>query len=302
MKLSLAFFAIAVMTCISQAGVFFTNSISADSFVRSNSPTLNYGAAGALSVSGSTATNTSMVAMGIADTFMRFNTAATVANFNSVFGANNWVINGATLVVVEVGVPNNAIFDRGKGAFQIDWISNDSWTEGTGMPMTPTMDGIVYTNETTLLTNPASLGVFTNTAVNNTNAYSLALAPDFVADMSAGGDVSLYFTALEPQTGFTFNSHNFPMASQRPIIAISATAPPGNVGMDLSGTEVVISGTNGFNGGTYVVQSSTNILLPLNQWTPVATNVLTGSGAFSITATNAAANGASQQFFILQTQ
>ena len=71
--------------------------------------------------------------------------------------------------VVEVGSPANTIFTRGKGGFEIFWISNDSWTEGTGMPMGPTMDGIVYTNEPMLLTNTVSLGVFTNAAVNSTN-------------------------------------------------------------------------------------------------------------------------------------
>ena len=39
------------------------------------------------------------------------------------------------------------------------------------MPMGPTMDGIVYTNEPALLTNTVSLGTFTNTGINNTNSF-----------------------------------------------------------------------------------------------------------------------------------
>jgi hypothetical protein len=286
---------------ISRAALF-TNSFSADSFVRSNAPTSNYGGAGALSVSGATATNTSGVAMGIADTFIKFNTTAMVTNFNSLFGTSNWVINGATLVVTEVGIPNNPVFDLGKGVFEIDWISNDNWTEGTGTPAAPTSTNIVYTNELTLLTNVASLGIFTNTAANSTNTYSLPLAAPFVANLSAGGDVSLYLIAIDPTTGFTFDSRSFTTASERPFVVISAVPLPAISGITVSGLDVMISGTHGVAGSTYILSSGTNVASPLNQWNPIATNVLTSSGDFTITATNAAAINSSQQFFILQTQ
>ena len=280
----------------------FTNSFSADSFVRSNAPTSNYGGAGALSVSGATATNGSGVAMGIADTFIRFNTAAMVTNFDSLFGTNNWVINGATLVVTEVAAPMNNLFDRGKGAFQISWISNDDWIEGTGTPATPTTDGIVYANEPTLLTNVVNLGTFTNAAANSTTPYPLSLPAAFVADMNAGGDVSLYLNAADSRTGFTFDSRSFTTTNQQPFILISAVPQPGVANLSLSGTDVVISATNGVAGDTYIVWASTNLALPLSQWTPVATNQLAVGGNFTIIATNAAALDAAQQFFILQTQ
>ena len=102
MKSILTFLTLVALADFSRAALF-TNSVSADAFVRSNAPTLNYGAAGSLTVSGSTATNASGVVNGIADTFIRFNTTAMVANFNALFGVNNWVINRATLRVTEVG-------------------------------------------------------------------------------------------------------------------------------------------------------------------------------------------------------
>jgi hypothetical protein len=71
---------------------------------------------------------------------------------------------------------------------------------------------------------------------------------------------------------------------------------------NLAGTNLVINAANGVAGGTYTVLMSTNVALPLSQWTPVATNVLTGSGNFTITVTNAISPGASQQFYILQAQ
>ncbi len=88
----------------------------------SNAPAANYGSAGALSVSGLFATNSfSGITNGIADTFIRFNTAGIVTNFNALFGTNNWAITGAKLQVTEVGSPNNNIFDQGVGAFQVYW-------------------------------------------------------------------------------------------------------------------------------------------------------------------------------------
>jgi NHL repeat-containing protein len=70
----------------------------------------------------------------------------------------------------------------------------------------------------------------------------------------------------------------------------------------LSGKNLTFSGINGPAGGTYVVLASTNAALPLNQWTPVATNILTATGNFSFTATNAVNPNASQQFYTLQLQ
>src|SRR6185437_14135880 len=106
----------------------------------------------------------------------------------STFGPNNWIINGVILRVVEMGAPNNNIFTRGKGIFEIRWTSNDSWTEGTGMPMTPTTDGIAYNDEPPLLTNTVSLGIFTNAAANISDLFSLALPAALTSDISAGTD------------------------------------------------------------------------------------------------------------------
>lgn len=301
MKFHAAFLILLGVAGISRAA-FFTNTFSADAFVRSNAPTSNYGGAGALSVSGATATNTSGVAMGIADSFIRFNTGAMVTNFNSLFGTNNWGVNGATLVVTEVGIPNNPVIDIGKGAFEIEWISNDDWTEGTGTPAAPTSNGIVYTNEPTLLTNVTTLGIFTNTAANSTNSYPLSLSAPFVTSLSRGGDVNLYLTAIDPTTGFTFDSRSFTTASERPFVVISAVPQPAIVGISLTGSDVIVSGTNGVTNSTYILSSSANLALPLNQWIPIATNVLTSNGDFTITATNATAISSLQQFFILQTQ
>jgi hypothetical protein len=84
--------------------------------------------------------------------------------------------------------------------------------------------------------------------------------------------------------------------------ALPPAALPGIAGISLSGTNLVINGCNGFPGMTCYVLMSTNLALPLNQWTPVATNALNASGNFSITATNAVNLNLPQCFYILQMQ
>ena len=59
-----------------------------------------------------------------------------------------------------------------------------------------------------------------------------------------------------------------------------------------------MSGTGGTTNGTYYVLVSTNVALPLNQWTPVATNLFDGSGHFIFT--NAVNPNSPQAFYRLQ--
>jgi autotransporter-associated beta strand protein len=69
--------------------------------------------------------------------------------------------------------------------------------------------------------------------------------------------------------------------------------------VSLAGSNIIISGTNGAAGSPCYLLSSTNLALPLAQWTPVSTNAFDGSGNFSIT--NAIAPGSPQQFYIVNT-
>jgi parallel beta-helix repeat protein len=65
----------------------------------------------------------------------------------------------------------------------------------------------------------------------------------------------------------------------------------GSISAGASG--VVISGTSGIFGGAYYVLSSTNLMLPLNQWQRVQTNAFAGNGSFVFTNAIDASAGAS---------
>ena len=201
---------------------------SADAFVRSLAPTNNYGAAGSLSVSGASAVNGSGQQNGLFDSLMRFPMSSVMTAFDGSFGSNGWVMTGATLTVTEVGAPNNAIFNRGIGAFEVRLIGCDTWVEGSGTPNVPTMDGVAYEDLGSVL-NPAvnvSMGQFTNSGVNGAESFPLALAGTVVSNIAAGGDLNLYLTAASASVGFTFNSRNFGTSSAWPSLQVTAVARP----------------------------------------------------------------------------
>jgi hypothetical protein len=211
------------------AQIMATNAPTQDAFVRSLQPTQNYGAAGALSVSGSIATNTSGAQEGLLDSFLQFNVSGVVASFNNAFGAGQWAISSVTLGVTAQSA-NNADFNFGSGQFSVDWMGNNSWLEGTGTPASPTTTGITYAQEPSLLNSNVdeSLGTFTyGGATSGRMNLSLGLTPGFISEISTGSLVSVYMTATPNSTiGFTFNSENFGTASARPSIIITAVAVP----------------------------------------------------------------------------
>ena len=63
-----------------------------------------------------------------------------------------------------------------------------------------------------------------------------------------------------------------------------------------TGGKLVFGGTNGPDGGTYFVLTSTNLALPLPEWTSLTTNTFSPSGTFSVTNTV----GASPSFFVIE--
>jgi len=72
--------------------------------------------------------------------------------------------------------------------------------------------------------------------------------------------------------------------------------------ISLSGTNLVINGSNGLSNRTYQVLASTNVALQVSQWLPVATNILNANGNFTITVTNVVNPSFPQRFFILRLQ
>jgi hypothetical protein len=231
-------FAIALVCfgSLAKGQVTYSSTTSADAFLAtgsSNNPAgsdltgLNFGAAGTLVVAPAASVK------GEFQSVLRFSLSRAVTMFNTNFGAGNWTITNISLTLTSNygsnGVqPNNAIFPVISGGnFVIEWLSDNTWAEGTGTPNLPTTDGVTYDSLTlTDLLSGAHAILCTNTYTppgdNVPVTYTLPLNADFLADVSGGGDVSLLFYAADNQIGYLFNSHEYGRGNQ-PQINVTAT-------------------------------------------------------------------------------
>jgi uncharacterized repeat protein (TIGR03803 family) len=85
------------------------------------------------------------------------------------------------------------------------------------------------------------------------------------------------------------------------VFSLTFVPAPDILGVTLSGTNLVVNGTNALPGETSVTLMSSNLTQSLTNWSPVATNVLNVTGSFTFTATNAVDPRALKRFYILQT-
>jgi autotransporter-associated beta strand protein len=111
------------------------------------------------------------------------------------------------------------------------------------------------------------------------------------------------FALLPPPAGYSFSIVDpltTPGAIKLSVDIVPPKPQPGITNFSLLGTNLVVQGTNAIFGGTYYVLTSTNIALPLSNWTAKSSNLWNGSNSFTFNATNAVTPGAPQQFYILQ--
>jgi PKD repeat protein len=94
------------------------------------------------------------------------------------------------------------------------------------------------------------------------------------------------------------NSLGLTLAASGPSITVPP--PPAITSISLSGTNLLLNGANAVSGLTFYVLASTNLALPLSQWTPVSTNLWSANGRFNLTVTNAVNPRVPQLFYLLQ--
>jgi hypothetical protein len=216
------------------AGAATSNAINptTDAFVDSaTTPTdrtnQNFGAAGALGVAGSSASNGQFTSV------MRFDLTSTKTLFDSTYGAGNWSITGATLQLT-AAPPNNPIFNSPATAGQVAalWQVDDSWIEGGGSPAVPGgPPGITWNLLPTYVGGgDQSIGTFAfSNATSGATTYPLTLAGGFVSDLAAGGIVSIRMQAADPTVAVLFNATNNPTVNFRPLLTVTAVPEPGMI-------------------------------------------------------------------------
>ncbi|HTR42298.1 MAG TPA: autotransporter-associated beta strand repeat-containing protein [Pseudomonadales bacterium] len=82
------------------------------------------------------------------------------------------------------------------------------------------------------------------------------------------------------------------------LIVGSPASPAKFTGLTVDGATLTLSAINGAPNGTYRLLQSTNVLLPISQWTPVLTNSFDGSGNLNLT-TNIVNPAVPQTFYLL---
>jgi hypothetical protein len=225
---------------VTAQNTYTINNSTADAFLNAVNPTLNYGAAGTLAIAPSSS------AKGEFDSVLLFNTAGAVSQFNSTYGNGDWTITGLMLSLssnygIQGEQPGNALFNTiNAGSFGIDWLADNTWTEGTGSgtgtPGYPGNSMVTFDSIPTLLSGTVdSLGDFTYTPPGNNNNgylnYSLPLDPSLDLSAAAGGNVSLYFLAADNQVSYLFNSRSYSTGHPELTLTVEPTPEPAATGL-----------------------------------------------------------------------
>lgn len=177
-----------------------------------------------------------------------------------------------------------------------------------------TVTGNAYLNGTTAM--KLDKGNLTNDVltVNGSLTYAGTLSLTNLSGTLANGDSFKLFNAgtyngnfasivpAHPNNDSTLNWNTSSLNVNGTLKVASAVTPvPHITGISLNGATLTITATNGSNGGQFILLQSTNIALPIAQWTPVLTNNFDGSGNLNLS-TNVVNAAKPQTFYILQTQ
>ena len=111
------------------------------------------------------------------------------------------------------------------------------------------------------------------------------------------------FVVLPSLPGYSFSlvdPATTPGSINLSIDVVPPKPQPAITNFSLSGTNLVLMGTNAVAGGTYYVLMSTNVAQPLSSWTVMSSNLWGGGASFMFTATNAVSPAVPQRFYILQ--
>ena len=203
----------------------------ADAFVSANNPTLNYGAAGALEVSGSASST------GAFESVLKFATSTAKSFFDTQFGAGNWSVTGISLELTS-GTPNNALFNaQSSGTLAAVWMQNNTWPEGTGTPAGSSTSGITFANLPSFLgVNDQSLGAFFfNSSLSGGNGvsatYALTPSSGILTDIAAGNVTSMELAPADANVSYLFNSLWFGTTCARPVLIITAVPEPATLSL-----------------------------------------------------------------------
>jgi autotransporter-associated beta strand protein len=245
-------------------------------------------------------------------------TAGMLALTNSASIANSTNLNLSNGGIFDVsGTTGHAMTLSGGKQISGDGQVNGSFTLASGATLVPgnsDLGSLTFNNSLTL--NAGSKTVMhishdlqTNSVVFvvGTFTWDGALVVSNVDDSLQAGDAFQLFSGQ----GFTGNFSSLALPALTPglywgtntfktdaTIRVLAETPPVIGSLGLVNGKLVISGNGGVTNGTYYVLTTTNLALPVTNWTRLLTNQFDGNSNFTFT--NAINFNSSQSFYLLQ--
>jgi hypothetical protein len=146
----------------------------------------------------------------------------------------------------------------------------------------------------TAISGAVSYDVYRGTSSGGETLLASGVTSASYVDSAVTSGVTYYYEVTAVNAGST-QTGDSPEVSA----TIISSSPPHITGLKLSGISLSITVTNGTAGGTWTLLQSTNLTLPISQWTPVLTNTFDGSGNLNLT-TNIVNPANAQDFYILE--
>jgi len=241
-----------------------------------------------------------------------------LTNNGSISGSANIIVNsGATLDASQRG--DTMLTLAGGQTLTGNGTVKGNVTVGSGAMLAPgnSIGTLTFNNNLTLNGGSTTVmelnkALFTNdvAAVNGTLTYGGTLTLTNLSGTLTNGDSFKLFNAAIYNGAFTnivpaipavnlaWNTNSLTNGVLK--VVASPTSPPQISRMTMGGSGIIFNGAGGVPNWTYYILASSNLTLPENQWTTIATNVFDANGNFNFT--NPSNPSMLQQFYLLQLQ
>ncbi len=256
------------------------------------------------------------------DTTVGGNSTLSVQTNSSLGSSSTIEIDGGS--TLDLSALASYTFGAGQTVVGNGTLRGDTIYFGSGSTLSLGFSGSTY--NLTVLTNLAFLAGSTNYAVINPGATTNIPSDEVVgatsvtmggtlvinnigADLAGGDQIKLFnatnysgsFANIIPATpgaGLAWYTNTLATSGTLGVVATVLPSAPVITGIKLSGTTLTIAGTNGTDNGTYVLLGSTNVALPLSEWTPLLTNSFSSNGSLNLS-TNIVNPALPRQFYII---
>ena len=210
-------------------------------------------------------------------------------------------VNGGSLLV------NTVIAGSGTSAITLNnatlIVTNQVGAPGAGIVTMATTNSAMHLSlhgsaiATNIVTTNLTASGITTISIDSVADVTTTTTFPLISYTSFNGSIANFAVGSLP-ANLAGSLVNNAAAKRIDLIVTHAPAAPVIGSINLLDTNLILSGTNGSPTWTYYLLTSTNISLPLSNWSAVQTGFFDGSGNFQIT--NGTDPTLQQQFYILQ--